>query len=329
MSTQEEKVKSEPKRQRALGTEKLVVRIFREKCIDGLVRGLKLKDVLDDFLRVVLTSPDADSSDKKYARTVYQDAIIRVGGTGLPSWADAPEGSDPRFWQDVREDPFACAHANEVPASCPCRSTCYCKGKTCKPPQSNPGELSQADFDAMIAAVSGVEDRTYEDDVELGHDEFGAYTGHQTSNTGNAIVSGPLQRIMSSHFIPKTEHPFVECFTFAGTRYVAVGSVYGVIPSGPSKGKTINVNFTVNPYKRLRDVPDDILLYSQGRMVSCTYEDPQRTGLRKCLYVVKHRPGLKLRFWSRVEDEDQPAGRKFVVLTDDETGWKATDRKNF
>ena len=32
-----------------------------------------------------------------------------------------------------RDNPHLCVHANECPATCPCKRGCYCKARTCDP----------------------------------------------------------------------------------------------------------------------------------------------------------------------------------------------------
>lgn len=139
--------------------------------------------------------------------------------------------------------------------------------------------------------------------------------------------SGALRPLLQE-FLAKNEHPFIRPLVVNGEKFIVVGTVIGTIKSGKSEGKKINIHCTVNPHRRLRDVPEDIVLCRGGRQVSVTGEDP--LGLRKSLYVVRPKEGLKIRFWMRINDEDQQGGARFIQLTSTvPDGFKRLTRSEF
>src|SRR5580693_5779277 len=65
------------KEDRGIGPEKLSVRIFRE-VFTNAVESSKLHAVLEDYLKRVISHPQAKKSDKTYARKIYTDLSARV-----------------------------------------------------------------------------------------------------------------------------------------------------------------------------------------------------------------------------------------------------------
>lgn len=325
--------------QRKIGTEKFVVRVFREKFIEAAVRAGILRDVLDDFLRTVLTSRDADPTDTKYAKTTYQDAIVRIGGTGLPAWV-TEDGSPSPEAAAIVDPTLVATGPTRLPFNTPDPGPRTLHGDTPAPVATQTS--LEDDIDALLAAqippppvvltnpLVALSDADFYDMLQGTEDEFA-----QFETRPNALTSedGPLWRIMRDRYAPKMVHPFVEVFEHEGARYAAVGSIYGVVPSGSLQGKDININFTVVPFRSIREVPPDILVRDDhrdgGKVLAITYENPVNPGIKKCLYVLRHRPGLKIRFWTRVAEKDAENGKRFIVLDDSPTGWAEVDRKHF
>lgn len=166
------------------------------------------------------------------------------------------------------------------------------------------------------------------EDVGLTEDDFSAFVPPDTSHDDDPLLgrNSPL-RIILTKFIEKMPHPPVEVFTLGGVRYAALGTMFGTIAGGLHQGKKLNVNCTINPYQSLTKVPDDILVYNGQRPLNIF--DENEHGTRKYVYCCRHRPGIKIRYWSRLDDKDQSGGARFVVLTDDEAGFKSVPRNAF
>jgi hypothetical protein len=324
--------------QRKIGTEKFVVRVFREKVIDAAIKAGTLKGVLDDFLRTVLTSKDADSTDKKYARTTYQDAIVRIGGTGLPEWAreDAVVSPAP-----VEAAPPVPAPIDSAGPSKPSLNTPNPGLQWLPVTDSTPtrflGKSDEELVDELAASpeiIPGprpsdshvyISDEEFYDLInEAEHDEFAQFSEHPFMRS-----EGPLWTIMRESYAPKMSHPFLETFEFQGARYVAIGSAHGTIPSGTLKGRSININFTIVPYRSIRDIPESMIVRDKGNVLFISYENPVNPGIKKCLYVLPHRAGRKIRFWTRIDEKDTNNGKRFVVLDDGVCGYHEVDRKDF
>jgi hypothetical protein len=156
------------------------------------------------------------------------------------------------------------------------------------------------------------------------------YDAWMTSDTSEAKDSSILrsqacQKVFKEYKGSKKEYPFVRTFMFKKVRYVTLGSVRGVVPEGKQKGHPVSAFFTLVPYKRLRDVPEDIAPRHNGQQLSLNYDEVSEDGvdvLRKHLFVLKHQPGMKIRWWLRLDEVDQPHGIRYVVLDDTEEGWK-------
>ncbi len=133
----------------------------------------------------------------------------------------------------------------------------------------------------------------------------------------------------------KTTHPFVRIAEITDTSsqngiYAGLGVADGrYTKPGPDLGKAFHVNCTINNYRRLREVPDNILVHHNGRPVTLV-DDNKETGLRKTLYLVKFSDGIKIRFWSRIGDTDRPGGAKFVIFDSKAPGlWRMVPRAGF
>ncbi len=315
---------------RPIGTEKLAVRTFREVFLGAAQKAGLLQETLDRFLRAVLDNESADSSDRKYAKVLYEDAIIRIGGSGLPDWARTnppiPLSQKPGFVGRTRDqmkdgEGFVLNSAEGPVPAPPIAEPSGTVSTRPNPTMEQPSTMSDDDFDELLSDLS----------AESGPDQFSAFTdgGRDEASDVQALLAseGALEQLITREF--KTQHPFIRCLTHKGVRYAAVGSMFGVIPTGPRAGHRINVNFTINPFRKLRDVTPDILVHEGGRMASIIRDDVQYPDLRRGLYLIRHRPGLKLRFWSRVDDQDVESGRRFIILTDDAVGYRQVERKDF
>lgn len=202
-----------------------------------------------------------------------------------------------RYADDMTAALLARAPAKEVPVA------------LIEAPVVAPGELSQEDLATLLGNLDEDED---------------AYTSMLGTGPsfGDRLREGPLRAIMDE-FKSRHEHPFLRTFMFEGQRYVALGTLMGVLPNGPHAGKSINAHMTINPYRRFRDVPDTVAVVEDGRQVSLdeTVNTSPAGDLRKFLFVVRHQPGLKIRWWLRLDNRDQPQGVRHVVLDVSQDGW--------
>lgn len=279
---------------RGIGPEKLSVRIFREVFTQDAQNHGTLKQNLNEYLRAVLDNPGAKRSDKTYARKIYTDLIRRAGAPeGLPDWARP---------QTPAETPLTDADINEM--------------LTGIAPETSPASA----LDPAIADV-------YIDPSEISIEDDPAlvFLGNPVREEPNPFEE-PLNEIMTEYRTRLT-HPFVRYLTVGGVGYVAVGTFIGKILKGEDAGKSLNVNFTVNPYRTRRDIPDDVLMHHGGRLVSLRHEDEREC--RRFLFVLRHKAGLKIRFWTRVGEKDAPGSGKYVVLTDEGQRWRETTRSEF
>lgn len=140
-------------------------------------------------------------------------------------------------------------------------------------------------------------------------------------------VNGPFVQAIRD-FVDDRQHPFVRVVTHEGAKYVIVGTFKGTIRKGPHAGKDLNVHCTVVPHRRLYDVPEIVKV--NGDVLHLTDVDPETKAVSS-ICVLRHRPGMKIRFWANVGSStarfDDPAGRRFVVITED--GWKEVSRQEF
>ena len=105
--------------------------------------------------------------------------------------------------------------------------------------------------------------------------------------------------------------------------YAVVGTCIGKSKRNPNA--TFNANCTTQNYRKVKDLPDHILVHRNGRPVSVGHDTPD--GGRYFLWLLHHRPGLELRFWINVNEPGKPrsdieSGNVRVKLTDDADGWK-------
>lgn len=283
---------------RGIGPEKLTVRIFREVFTAEVLKSGTLKPTLEKYLRAVLENGSAKRGDKTYARKVYTDLVRLEGGNGLPDWAKK---------QAEVEKPLTDGDMAEMLTG------------ISPEPERGPEALARSNTPLPVPDFVDPSEISLDDptDVFLG--------GSATKDEPDPFAE-PLKPILEE-YVAKTTHPFVRVFTVDDVKYVAVGTFVGNIVKGENAGKKLNVNFTVNPYKTRRDIPEEILIHRGGRAVSVMHEDEREC--RRFLFVVKHKAGTKLRFWTRVGESDHPGGARFVILTDDGTGSKEITRAGF
>lgn len=289
---------------RGIGPEKLSVRIFREIFTKSALKNGNLKADLDEYLRQVLSNDGAKRTDKTYARKIYLDLVRLAGGTGLPDWAK-----------------------HQVEAEKPLTDAGIAEMLTGISPEPPPVVVIPAGATAPTSIDNYIDPN--EISLEDPADVFlqGNSVKEQDPFTAD---DGPLKPMMAE-YIAKTTHPFVRHFQLEGRDYVAVGTFVGNIVKGEHAGKKINVNFTVNPYRGRRDIPDDILVTLGGRAVTLLNEDEREC--RRFLFVLRHKPGMKLRFWTSVGGKDLPGGARYAILTpvhgELATGWKQVTRAEF
>ena len=304
---------------RGIGPEKLSVRIFREVFTRSALASGHLKGNLDDYLRAVLGTTNAQKSDKGYAKQIYTDLIRLVGGNGLPDWAD-PDKKGRGNTMQPEPPPVAQAVAPQ-PEALPAA-----------PPAPAPSGVS-------VVADSSLADFIDPNDIPLNDPADVFLAGAPVTEEPDPYTGehGLLHPIMVE-YLARTSHPFVRVFPFSvtmpnglniasGERFAAIGTYTGTLLRGDDAGKKINVNFTVDNYKKRQDIPEDILVHKNGRAVQLKHED-ERNNCR-FLFVVKHKPGRKIRFWTRVSDVDRPSAAKFILFTNEAPWWKEISRADF
>lgn len=137
--------------------------------------------------------------------------------------------------------------------------------------------------------------------------------------------NGPMAPVLRDFLASSKEHPFVRVVSHQGQRYVALGTIMGTVLAGKNAGERINSHMTVVPHRRFRDVPEEIAPKLDGRQLSLEGDVPGSTPdrqLRKFLFVIRHQPGLKVRWWVRLGDKDLVNGVRRIVLTDDAVGYR-------
>ena len=134
-------------------------------------------------------------------------------------------------------------------------------------------------------------------------------------------------RTLVEEYAKTRQHPFVRTMKVdAGgewVHYAVVGTCIGKSKRNPNA--TFNANCTTQNYRKVKDLPDHILVHRNGRPVSVGHDTPD--GGRYFLWLLHHRPGLELRFWINVNEPGKPrsdieSGNVRVKLTDDADGWK-------
>ncbi len=329
--------------ERQVGPETRAVRIFREVFAQDAQAARHLRQSLDRYLKVVLQDPDAKRGDKTYARKIYAD-LLRQFGTGepqaLPDWAkklEEPALSD----QDIQEI-LRAADAPSAPAN----------------PIADAVALADPDF-TFIASTDysmpvrrvtvttpfvvapGMDIDPLDDLLESTHEPH--------------PIKGYCQNYLYE-LMRTNELPFVRVFQVTPTdlfglraqpvdgpggvtwklpegvpgpgRYVALGTVLGTVTHGKHQGKKVNIHCTVAGYRRLRDAEKHHFVYLDGKPMSMSADDP-KTGLRKHIFCLRHTSGLKIRYWTRINEKDEADKAKFFVLTADPLGVREITRNQF
>ena len=317
MDTVENSTNGQSSEDRGIGPEKLSVRIFREIFARSALSSGVLQSNLDEYLKTVLDTKTAKKSDRGYAKKIYTDLVRLVGGNGLPEWVSKTEKKPQSSLTDGDINEMLTGIPQDPPATPPAAPKSQTQMVAAADDYIDPNEISIEDpADVFLASINGTI-----------KEEPCVFTAED----------GPLKPILAE-YVAKTVHPFIKVFrlgtklpngttAYTSERYVAVGTFIGPIAKGENAGKKINVNFTVNPARTRRDIPEDVLMHKGGRAVQIMNEDER--GCRRFLFVVKHKVGRKIRFWTRVAEVDHPNGGKFVILTDDEAGWKEVSRADF
>jgi hypothetical protein len=338
---------------RGIGPEKLSVRIFREIFTKAVLANGNLKTSLDEYLKSVLTNESAKRSDKTYARKIYTDLVRLAGGSGLPDWAKKQvEAEKPLTNGDIDEmltgiTPAPTAPKAMAPAALQCDVT-GCKGVAqdqgregdahvkivlCGPCVSE-WRISKESYSVWLGkknaspVTPAPDPDMYLDPNEISLDDPADVFLGGAPGTVEPDPFEPILKDIIIEYVAKTTHPFVRGFYLDGVQYMAVGTFVGSVVKGEHAGKKLNVNFTVNPYRTRRDIPPDVLIHRNGRAVQVMHEDER--GCRRFLFVVKPQKKMKLRFWTRVGENDHPGGARFVILDNVHiTGWKEVTRAEF
>lgn len=133
-------------------------------------------------------------------------------------------------------------------------------------------------------------------------------------------------------FMKTNQYPFVRVFNVKVdalriARFVALGTVLGTVAKGKHAGKKVNIHCTVAGFKRLRDAEDEHAHKVNGRPLGVSRDD--ETGLRKHIFCLKHVPGMKIRYWIRINDKDDTDRAAFIVFNESPEGWKRITRDQF
>lgn len=289
METQEKEIISSD---RTMGSEALVNRIFRELAITHLAEAGKLGVMREELVAMVNGHPSAKRSDKAYAQKHADDMLTA---------------------QRLHESRTGKKEPIPAPVAIP-------------PVKKGMDAAEMEDFLANIEPTAPTS-------TDLSMDDLIAEAQKIPLRPYETLIApdGPLAKALQD-YLASNEHPFLRVFTHEGQKYVALGTILGVLPQGKNAGKQLNVHMTVNPYRRFREVPEDIAPLRDGRQISLSSATPQSTPertLRKFVFLVRHQPGMKIRWWLRLDGKDEPNGVKLVVLTDDAQGWKMVDRDQF
>jgi hypothetical protein len=325
------------KPERQIGTETRAVRIFRDVFAKEVAAVNRLKPCLDKYLKLVLDDPSAKRGDKTYARKIYADLLRVFGGDapqGLPDWANKTV-EEPLSDKDIQEI-LSAADPSPEAAEDPIipegvRVTYSSGGVSLSLPETHmPGDPIVFSTGGMSTVIPPDENR-----------------GMDIDPLDGILEPDPLDpveqvcRKFLAELMATNELPFVRVFSLgrkAGAdldamtkrpaRYVALGTVLGTVTMGKHLNKKVNIHCTIAGFKRLRDAEKDHFLYIKGHPLSVNGHDPN-TGLRKHIFCIHHTPGLKIRYWTRINDKDVEDRARFFVLSDDNVGVRAITRAQF
>jgi hypothetical protein len=300
--------------ERQVGPETLAVRIFREVFAQTAMAHKALRPALDRYLKLVIDNPQAKRGDKTYARKIYTDLLRQHGEAAdakgdLPDWAKKQDEnvlSD----QDIQE--ILSAADNPPPIIAPTFTQVVVDAA--KDP-----DFSMTATDAYHTHAVSV---TIRSPVVIAPAPAPAMAVDPLDSLLEAPPEPPLHplQVQCQKFLDElmitNEMPFVRVFTAASPvgRYIALGTVLGTVNQGKHLGKKVNIHCTIAGYRRLRDAENDHFVFINGRALVVSGDDP-RTGLRKHIFCLRHTPGLKIRYWTRINDRDENDLARFYVLT--------------
>ena len=334
------------KPERQVGPETRAVRIFREVFAREVANAKRLKPSLDRYLKLVLEDPAAKRGDKTYARKIYAD-LLRVFGPdepqGLPEFAKPEPSLSDKDIQDIL------SAADNPPPIIPDDLHMETSGVTITGPVTIGGPLIVHDVPAgqatIVPEVGG---------KGMDVDPLDGLLEPEPPDPIEEQCKKYLDELMRTNELPfvrvfdiKMDH-FIGMkgswansssdgggFIPAGAsmpiplgRYVALGTVLGTVTHGKHMGKKVNIHCTIAGYRRLRDAEQDHFVYVKGKPLVVSGDDPS-TGLRKHIFCVKHKAGLKIRYWTRINDKDEEERARFFVLNDEAQGVRGITRAQF
>lgn len=277
-----------------------------ERIVEG--SNSVLVRTLTDSIAIVLAETDPGAVDR-FAETFKQKMFSQLGVTRQPRYARhiaeilerlqfqaqiAIAAKDPAYI--VIQHPVANG-VNEPAKPAPVEGNYDDLFDLIDPPAAPPEDVSIDD------AIDGLVNKPAED-----------------------TVLEPMRGIIEE-YVTKRTHPFVRVFKHdyenCGYRFVAVGTCVGKSKRNPNA--TFNANCTTQNYRKIKDLPESILVHRNGRPVTLCHETPD--GGRFFLWLLHHKPGLELRFWINVNEPGKPradveSGNCRLRLTDDAQGWQ-------
>lgn len=329
------------KPERQVGPETRAVRIFREVFAQDAAAAKHLKPSLDRYLKLVLEDETAKRGDKTYARKIYAD-LLRIFGGGepvaLPDFAkrheepvlsdkdiqdilSAADNPPPVIPEPVNYSSGGVTLDNVVPGE----AFVFSQGKesTVIPAERGmdidpldgllepePPDPIEEQCKKFLAELMATNELPFVRVFELKAEDF---IGHK-----GIMVPGP-----GGGFLPAGAQIPVPL-----GRFVALGTVLGTVSHGKHMGKKVNIHCTIAGYRRLRDAEKDHFVYCKGRPLVVSGDDPS-TGLRKHIFCIKHTAGLKIRYWTRINDKDVEDRARFFVLNEDPQGVRGITRAQF
>jgi hypothetical protein len=179
------------------------------------------------------------------------------------------------------------------------------------------GIFTKDEIDALVEEVS------FDDPMENMLDELGAGASQLAKKMPGGLMYDSLMKFMGSYQPgAKAIHPYVDCFTFEGKRYIGVGTVTRRSRRDP--GTILNANCSLLNFKKIRDVSDEYLEHNNGRPVVLSLDDDN--GGTFYLWLLKHKVDLEVRFWINItrgtKRMDDPRGVARIVMCDDTKGWR-------
>ncbi len=330
-------------KERQIGPETRAVRIFREVFAQDAQASNHLKPSLDRYLKLVLDDPDAKRADKTYARKIFAD-LLRQFGHQEPPTPQTVYAPETVYKGTADELAFRIGEVYQRGGTPSQHALEMLKAKR---EEEALNLLSDQDIQEILSAPPP--DPIAEAVAAAAKDpDFSIVTrGMDVDPLDGLLDSEPVNPIEQQcqqyldELMVSNELPFVRVFTsvqpqleglcgdgpLPGThRYVALGTVLGTVTHGKHEGKRVNIHCTIAGFRRLRDAEEQHAVYLKGKALVVSGDDP-KTGLRKYIFCLKHTPGLKIRYWTRINDKDEHDRAKFFVLTGD--GVRVIGREQF